>query len=200
MALQNYEPQGGHYAWDNQTTSTTLTTAELDKERAVAAQNRRNGIQMTNRLCEFGEGRCAAAKAARSYSSYAAVPTGCSDWFLPAIGQWYDVVVNLGGASTNTSSWTTVSSFAQSPAKTTVDNVNAYLVQARDAGATVKLWVLDPQKPSENLWFWASSEFPSYSWSPGLAHMLTCSTNGKMYLDNFTKTQTYPNVRPAIAF
>lgn len=60
------------------------------------------GIEYTNKLanatCGSGHDH-AAAKICKNYTSTMATPTGCSQWFLPTIGQWKRIAEAMCGGS-----------------------------------------------------------------------------------------------------
>lgn len=122
---------------------------------------------------------------ARDYS--VAVPNNTTGWFIPSMGQWWDILSNLGGIDLtgyqeSTSGSTSISGAAQ----TAVDNMNVYLGKVN--GATIF---------SKNIYFWSSSEYSSYS-----ACCVYFYDNGNLTLDNYGKHDVYANrrVRCVLAF
>lgn len=89
-AMSVQDANGGtNYTLDNQ--NNTYGIIEVN-----GWKYHRDGRTVTNQYALLaGDARGQAAKVAKKYSSTVAVPIGYSDWFLPAIGQWYDICVNL---------------------------------------------------------------------------------------------------------
>ena len=119
----------------------------------------------------------------------AAAPSNTSGWYLPAIGQWYDICVNLGGLSP--------SSFAMNQygmlqwpngcAATVVNNLNGWMSPTGNYTAFTAIGGYT------NYCFWSSSESSSTG-----AYVAYFTASG-MYLCGNTKTYTN-YVRPVIAF
>ena len=102
---------------------------------------------------------------------YAAPANTTTGWFIPSMGQWWDILSNLGGIDlsiyrTDQSRYVSISGAAP----TAVDNMNKYLGKIR--GAT---------KFSVNTYFWPSSEH---------SFLDACNvylSNGYLYLNNGNK-------------
>ena len=91
--------------------------------------------------------------AATTFKSTVAAPASTSGWYLPSIGQWYDICVNLG--KMNATGYTDQSSYLYwaSPAATTcVTNLNAYFTPLT-AGTYTSFTTAD--------YYWSSSEYNS---------------------------------------
>jgi hypothetical protein len=63
--------------------------------------------------------------AATTYKSTVAAPASTSGWYLPSIGQWYDIFVNLGKMGSYTDGGNIL--YWNGQATTCVNNLNAYL-------------------------------------------------------------------------
>lgn len=78
-----------------------------------------------------------------------AVPNATTGWFIPSMGQWWDILSNLGGIDlrgyrTDQRDYISISGAAQ----TAVDNMNKYLEKIEGA-----------KKINLNTYFWSSSEY-----------------------------------------
>ena len=120
---------------------------------------------------------------ASSTSQYAA-PANTTGWFIPSMGQWWDILSNLGGIDLrsyreNTSPSTTIPGVVT----TVVGNMNKYLT--RISGATA----------FTSTWFLSSSEYSS----TGACYVIF-SSNGGLYLDYVGKYNGGLKVRCSFAF
>ena len=90
---------------------------------------------------------------AESSTEQYAAPSNTTGWFLPSMGQWWDILSNLGGIDL-TSYQDKTDSFTSIPsvAPTVVANINKYLQKI--TGATPF---------STDTWFWSSSEYDGYN-------------------------------------
>ena len=132
-----------------------------------------NGISYTTTLAAKGSAY-EAAKKCSDYNSTLATPTGCSDWFLPTIGQWNLILKGLTGSSTDLST-STNNDYKGS-------NINTILEGFAGSSARMK---------SDSGPFWSSTEY-----SADLAWDMDFS--GGLAL-NLTKTG-YARVRAVLAF
>lgn len=121
---------------------------------------------------------------ARSYN--VATPDNTTGWFIPSIGQWWDILSNLSGINlseyqdNSQAGSTSISGAAQ----TAVNNMNKYLDKI--SGATIF---------SKDTYFWSSSEYSSYN-----ACSVYFSSGGDLYLSNNGKNDTFYRVRCVLAF
>ena len=182
--------------WDNQNTSFTYAS---ENSKPFTWKLDREGLTETNSLVALtATGRTEAAKLARRYEEHVPVPTGFSEWFLPAIGQWYDILVNLGGMDAGTvgsyegnirGGWT-----GGSHSQTAVNALNAYNTAASEAGASVFNYYI-------GCGMWSSTERTvKFVYK---ANFDTASNNYQMLLDfweNNGKLARDYHARPAIAF
>ena len=60
-----------------------------------------DGLTETNKLEVCGISNYPAARSAINYKNNIAAPSASSGWYLPSSGQWYSILVNLGGLSPN---------------------------------------------------------------------------------------------------
>jgi len=97
----------------------------------------------------------AAYAATTTYKSTVATPSNTSGWYLPSIGQWYDICVNLGKITTGYIDQTTWFYWSGN-ASSCASNINAYLTPLT-SGTYDKF----PQDASHNYNYWFSSEFSS---------------------------------------
>jgi len=135
-----------------------------------------------------------------STTTYAA-PAGSvtSGWYLPSIGQWYDICVNLGGmtatptiTSTAQGYWYNNSSGSTGYSYKCAAAINAYLTALSNNGYSVDLFSTIISGTTEV--YWSSSEYTNSN-----AYYAYFSSNGYMYLYGNNKAHTY-GVRPVVAF
>jgi len=88
MALKNVN----HCAWGRDINTVYTSTATTDITTVLTDYD---GYTYTNQ-----ESLCAGAIAAKMYSG-ATAPSGTSGWYLPSIGQWFQICVNLGGMNSS---------------------------------------------------------------------------------------------------
>ncbi|MCH4241411.1 MAG: fimbrillin family protein [Prevotella sp.] len=129
-----------------------------------------------------------------------AAPSNTSGWYLPSIGQWYDICVSLGGmvtasekAYTNSNTgWLRWYSGDDSSGKNysslCASNLNVYLNALKNKGYSVDLF----SNNSEICW--SSSEYDS-----PYTYRVVFGAGGGMILELFNKTDLY-RVRSVIAF
>ena len=117
MALKNVHSSGstvGTYKWANSSTDeSNLPNISSDtwKSRRADLEGRTNTSFISTSSYPAGY----AAKT--TYASQATAPSNSSGWFLPSSGQWYYILVNLGGMSAtpgNVWGWSNKSSTAAS--------------------------------------------------------------------------------------
>ena len=127
--------------------------------------------------------------AAVNFSGTVAVPTGCSHWYLPSIGQMYDVAVNLCDLTKTPSDptdkgccyWTGTSSAAATA-------LSACMTKVNSNGGTATVFT------NSDEFYWTSSEYSSSN-----ANYLSIEAGGNLYIYYTSKTSTY-RVRPFLAF
>lgn len=122
---------------------------------------------------------------AESSTGKYAVPSNTTDWFIPSIGQWWDILSNLGGIDL-TSYQDKTDSFTSIPsaAPTVVANINKYLQKI--TGATPFSTDTD---------FWSSSEYNGSN-----ACSVYFTSIGYLYLYYNFKTYSDRRVRCSFAF
>ena len=133
-----------------------------------------------------------------------AAPSTSSGWYLPSIGQWYDICVNLGGLSPTILSSTTTASCcwydngATNYASIFVSNINQYLLKLSSKGYAVTKFTRTISLDGYLEGYWSSSEYTnekSYSMFPS-TDSVWLTYNG---YSNTTKQSTW-DVRAVIAF
>ena len=149
----------------------------------------------------------AASIAARGYTAKdrngdtITAPSGTSGWYLPSIGQWYDICDNLGGmvaasgkaytyGSTCWLRWYSgdTSGDTHNYSSLCASNLNVYLNGLKNNGYSVDLF------GNNNEYYWSSSEYGSYS-----AYGAGFHSDGGMYLSAADKTYSF-RARPVVAF
>ncbi len=112
-----------------------------------------------------------------------AAPEKTTGWFLPSMGQWWDILENLGGVDLSPYETSTDSyEYINDAANTTINNLNSYMQRVAGA-ASFETYT----------YFWSSSEFSS-----GGACLVHFS-DGYLHLDWRNKYLVF-GVRPALAF
>ncbi len=131
-------------------------------------------------------------------------PSGTSGWYLPSIGQWYDICAGLGGmvaasgkAYTNSSTyylqWYSgdTSGDTHNYSSLCASNLNVYLDALKDIGYSVDLF-----GSNNDVYYWSSSECNN-SWTYSVGFYFY--SDGYVHLHNSIKTNSFM-VRPVIAF
>lgn len=98
-----------------------------------------------------------AFKAADGYNTDCPVPTTTTGWYLPASGQWWDLLQNLGGCSV----------LADESEQTSSYTGDFYWSGQGDIPAALNTWMAHIADRNKNTfrsgdWFWSSSEYSSY--------------------------------------
>ena len=88
--------------------------------------------------------------AATTYENTVAAPSGTSGWYLPSIGQWFDIFVNLGKMNATVYTPSDKGFHWSGQASTCVKNLNAYLTPLT-SGTFTTFGTFD--------YYWSSSEF-----------------------------------------
>jgi uncharacterized protein (TIGR02145 family) len=127
-----------------------------------------------------------------------AAPSGTSGWYLPSIGQWYDICVNLGGMNTTPTNstgqgyWYNGNSGSAGYSYKCAAAINTILSTLSSNGYSVDLF--SNIISGNNEVYWSSSEYTS-----SLAYVAYFSSDGYMDVLNRNKTYIY-GVRPIVAF
>jgi hypothetical protein len=130
----------------------------------------------------------AAYAAATTFKSTVPNPSGTSGWYLPSIGQWYQICVNLGGMSTSFTDYRT-SGYLYWAGQSTAC-ANAINTAMSEAGSGK----YDEFSAAANQYYWSSSEYEAYG-----AYGALFNSGGYMSLGKSGKGGGY-YVRPVIAF
>ena len=201
MALQNAGSETTTYQWytsnsGNPTGSSVITVDQIMSDK--------DGYTYSGYIQTSGY---AAGIAARGYTAKdkngntVATPSCSSGWYLPSIGQWYDIWVNLGGMATASGKLYTESSNYGLQWNSADDNsnknypslcasaINVYLNVLKDNGYNVSLF------NSEGDPYWSSSESDSFHAYD--AYLGVSGSNVGLYAN--LKTGSYI-VRTVIAF
>ena len=134
-------------------------------------------------------------------SQYAApTATNNSGWYLPSIGQWYDICVNLGGMTatptatgTGYGQWYNGSSGSAGYSYKCAAAINTYLSTLSSNGYSVELFSNIISGNTEI--YWLSSEYTS-----NYAYFAHFNSNGYMYLNYGGSKTSLCGVRSVIAF
>jgi uncharacterized protein (TIGR02145 family) len=183
MALKNVHSSGtstGSYKWANSESDVSgipNVPYETWQQRMSDMEGRRNTTFINTSSYPAGYA------AAVTFNTQVSAPSGTSGWFLPSNGQWYNILVNLGGMSStpdNSWGWSDMSSTAAS-------NLNSKLSKVGSGN-------YDSFSNSYE-YYWSSSENSS-----SYAYYAYFNSSGNMYFaTSNSKTSTF-RVRPVLAF
>ena len=183
MALKNVHSSGstvGTYKWANSSTD----ESNLPNISDATWKSRRADLEgLTNTSFISTSSYPAGYAAMTTFASQVAAPSGTSGWFLPSSGQWYYILVNLGGMSAtpgNAWGW----SNASSTAATNLNNkINVTGSGNYDAFS------------NSYEYYWSSSEHGSSD-----AYGAYFLSNGSMYFANLYNKSNAGRVRAVLAF
>ena len=184
MALKNVHSNGstvGTYKWANSNSDVSgipNTSSSTWQTRSSDMEGRTNTTYINSKAYPAGY----AAKT--TYASQVTAPSNTSGWFLPSSGQWYNILVKLGGMSATPNQaggWSTGSSTAAS-------NLNSKLSKVGSGNYD--------SFSNSNEYYWSSSEGSS-----SYAYYASFGSTGSMYFasDFYNKSDT-GRVRAVIAF
>ena len=127
-----------------------------------------------------------------TFASQVAAPLGTSGWFLPSTGQWYNILVNLGGMAAepdNSSYWSgnSSSNFTSKICATALNN-KISVVGAGNYDAFFS-------NTSSNEYYWSSSELSS-----SRAYDAYFFSGGSMGFAFDNSKSVAGRVRPVLAF
>lgn len=175
----NWSGSGNKTTWCTQNSATCTSEVSYD---VTVARGWKDGISMTSTLASATEHTHYAAKGAANYqydtsNPSAALPSDCSGWFLPSLGQWQLIIQGLVSKKKGEAYTTPITNYSSNNKYMTSDYLNSILTNAGAAGL----------QPS-NYW---SSEYSSVgAWD---VYFLTG------YATNGSKTNNY-YVRAVLAF
>ena len=175
------------YTWGEK-----LDNSSLDNYNGVTSYLDRKDMEgYKNRLYENTTDYPASYAAKNSYG--VAAPTGTSGWFLPAAGQWFEIISNLGSLATTGISFdgwdgTTENMISARVAHSINNRMSVLASSSYDPFEVVT-------PTGESIFYWSSSE---HSTNDALA---ACFANdgSMLFATNKSKTATC-RVRPIIAF
>ena len=130
-----------------------------------------------------------AFRAADDYNTVCAVAGVTTGWYLPASGQWWDLLQNLGGCAM----------LADPAQQTSSDSGDFYWSGQGDIPAALNRWMesiaADSKDPfADYNWFWSSSEY-----SGSRARSWRVRSDGYVYC-YWNYKGIYRDVRPVLAF
>lgn len=190
--------------------STDLQTAYRSSATYMDGRSETNLITSTTTNANYSQSKYPAAYAAvTTYESEVAHPAGTSGWYLPSIGQLWELVYAFGGLSDSDTReprtqycdfyWdgkasnvaTAINNAAAGYLKNTAQTVN------HSGLWTNFIWV----SSGTSGYYWSSTESAYSNQGAGYAFVLYFTTDGNLYLDgSFTKSHTDRRVRPVLAF
>ena len=130
----------------------------------------------------------AAYATATTFKSTVPNPNGTSGWYLPSIGQWYLICLNLGGMSTSFTDYRTSGYLYWAGQSSACANaINTAMGKAGSG-------IYDSFSATDQ-YYWSSSEY----YGTGNAYTAKFDSNGSMFLRNNDKTYPYM-VRAVVAF
>jgi hypothetical protein len=202
MALQNAGSATSTYLWYNSNSGNPTGTYISGVNNIMSDKD---GYSHSGYLQTSGY---AAGIAARGYTAKdkngntVAAPTGTSGWYLPSIGQWYDILASLGGMVTasgkaytyGTSDWLRwyngdISGDTHNYySSLCASNLNVYLNGLKSNGYSVDLFSNNYEH------YWSSSECDS-----SYAYCVGFYNGGSMNLGSTYKSSSF-RVRPVLAF
>lgn len=109
--------------------------------------------------------------AADAYNTSCPAPATTTGWYLPASGQWYDILLNLGGLADWDAAEAFVGDYSWSLQKSICTNLNKWMSDVADA---------DQFNDSND--FWSSSEFSNENaryWNINSSGSVNCYWNSK---------------------
>ncbi len=128
--------------------------------------------------------------AAESATGYAVTaPEATSGWYLPSVGQWVKILVNLGGLSATPHRYSASTAFWDYCSRTFISAINAKLTAVSD----------DVDKfESDDIYYWTSTEYGSAT----AYEMHVNYEEDGIDVDSWMKTYGFQScrVRPVIAF
>lgn len=134
--------------------------------------------------------RYPAFKAADGYNTTCPVPTTTTGWYLPASGQWWDILQNLGGCT----------ALAKPDEQASSQDDDFGWSGQGDVPAALNAWMEKIATDSKDnfrsgKWFWSSSEYSEF-----FARYWYVQSNGRVgcYWDR--KDDSSVGVRPVLAF
>ena len=134
--------------------------------------------------------RYPAFKAADGYNTTCPVPTNTTGWYLPASGQWWDILQNLGGCT----------ALAKPDEQASSQDDDFGWSGQGDVPAALNAWMEKIATDSKDnfrsgKWFWSSSEYSEF-----FARYWYVQSNGRVgcYWDR--KDDSSVGVRPVLAF
>lgn len=134
--------------------------------------------------------RYPAFKAADGYNTTCPVPTTTTGWYLPASGQWWDILQNLGGCT----------ALAKPDEQASSQDDDFGWSGQGDVPAALNAWMEKIATDSKDnfrsgKWFWSSSEYSEF-----FARYWYVQSNGRVgcYWDR--KDSSSVGVRPVLAF
>ena len=130
-----------------------------------------------------------AFKAADDYNTTCPVPATTTGWYLPASGQWWDILQNLGGCPV----------FAKQDEQISSQSGDFTWTGQGDVPAALNAWMEKIATDSKDNfrsgdWFFSSSEYSDYH-----AQLWYVSSRGSVYC-NWTNKSSDFDVRPVLAF
>ncbi|HRN17283.1 MAG TPA: hypothetical protein PLF38_09610, partial [Xylanibacter oryzae] len=168
MALKN---AGTSLAWGPQTgtptgaASTTLNITDYD------------GLTYTSKI---NNSTYLAAYAAATFNSTVPAPSGTSGWYLPSVGQWYQICLNLGGMSTSFIDYRTTGQLYWRGQSTACANAINTAMSKAGSGK------YDEFSASLNQYYWGASEYDTNG-----AYGARFSSNSNMILYYINKSDPY---------
>lgn len=196
MALKNAST--GTLTWKNENTTSNRPQIQTMKQ----CYEDINGYDNTQKIIADGGSSLStkypAFNAVKTYENQNKSPEGTTGWYLPAIGEWYDIVEKLGNVTIN-NEFKTGSATGDQILKdqqgtqinsiTTANNINTHLKKI--GGSYVDEFDVTS---SQSRWYWSSSEC-----NEGSARDMHFGSNGSLYVYYTSKTSTN-YVRCVLAF
>lgn len=188
MALKN---SGSRLAWS--TTQASLQSGRQDYVSADTSITHPGYIADLDGLketCDLLANTSATFPAVESACNYPVVaPEMSSDWYLPSVGQWIKILVNLGGLSATPHRYSSSNAYWDYCSRTFVSTINNKL----------SIFADDADKfDNDDIYYWTSTEYGSAT----AYEMHVNYEEDGIDIDSWIKTYGFSSsrVRPVIAF
>lgn len=199
---------GRALAWGSENTATGVLTA---MDTYVTIYKDIDGYSNTQKIYELGKGNLATKfpvfNAIKNFDSKQNAPSNTTGWYLPTMGEWYDVIEGIGGATikedhkTNTetvSSFTIQDNDGQNINGMNVANTITAAISAVDAG---NYDAFDANGDNIIRYYWSSTECLISGTKPQVRYLDFLNNNciGNFYT-NMGSSHTHFRIRGVFAF
>lgn len=191
MALK--DANGGAVCTWSTNTASTVTSDVSNEATSAVISSRREGLTNTRQIKQ-ADGYSATTYPAAYYAlNYGVASSGVSEWFLPAIGQLFDIAVNLGEMAADSYPWAD-----NGLCRTNINNKMS--VVGTSNYEEMQVWSSSTESTiTSQICYWGSSESSYAIFKTALR--LTAEKTQLAFQYNYSNGTTYKLlVRPVIAF